>query len=498
MSELDFCGKKILVMGLGVQSGGVEAIKFLWRLGARLTVTDIRAQRLLLGSMRLLRKYRGIRYHFGRHLKSDVRGADYILKNPGVPPHSPYIHYARRMGVPILTDIGIFFRLCPALIIGVTGTRGKSTASYLIWKFLQASTKIDGKIYPVRTPLTPARLAKAMAKRVGGNGRDSRWECNAPIGRSRSARSNGVYLAGNIGSSVLSILPKLTAQDIVVVELSSFQLHDLAAQKVSPHIAVITNIYQDHLNWHSNFKTYISAKQGIIRHQNAGDYAFVNLSDRNIKIMIRPVQSRVVTAKLPRKLSDIVGKNIGQHYNQTVALALAVGRHLGVSTGRMVEILRKFRGLPGRQEIIGPFRGIHFVNDTTATIPDATLAAIRRFSASRRNRARLILIAGGADKKLDFEPLAKEILRSVSVLILLPGDATEKLKKALNIKIKILKAPKLVIQEAKTMKAAVNAAWNLSKKGDWIVLSPGAASFGLFMNEFDRGKQFVNEIKCKK
>lgn len=447
-NEINFSGRKVLAMGLGVQSGGVEAIKFLWHRGARLTVTDIRSRRDLLESVLQLKKYRGIRYCFGKHLRSDIRLADYVLKNPGVPPHSPYIRYARRRGVPILTDIGIFFKLCPAQIIGVTGTRGKSTAAYLIWKFLRASTKISGK----------------------------------------------AYLAGNIGSSVFSILPKLNKKDVVVLELSSFQLEDLSPQKISPHISVITNIYQDHLNWHGGLKKYILAKQTVIRYQNPEDYAFVNMRDRNVRAMIRGIRSSAVSAVLSKKFKKIVGKNIGAHYYQTVALALAVGKHFGVPARRMLEILHKFRGLPGRQELIGTIRGVYLVNDTTATIPDATMAAIRRFFAAKRSNANLILIAGGTDKKLDFKELAVEILKNVDFLVLLPGDATKKLEKALSLKYKVLRMPKLIIRYAKTMREAVNTAWRLSRKGDWIILSPGAASFGLFLNEFDRGKQFIREV----
>lgn len=446
---LDFYGKKVLVLGLGIQSGGVEAVKFLWRRGAKITVTDLRPRQALQESLQHLQKYRHIRYVLGRHRKSDIRAADCIVKNPGISPRSPYLGYARRLKIPILTDMGLFFELCPAPIIGITGSRGKSTAAYLIWRFLNSIPRFRGK----------------------------------------------TYLAGNIGSSVLAILPKLDEKSMVVLELSSFQLQDLSPERKSPHLAVITNIYRDHLNWHRNFQEYIAAKRIIVRYQTPRDRAFINSRDRNVRTMTRHVHSRVISVKLPMILYAIVDKNLGVHYRPTVALAVALGKHFGVSSRRMIKILKKFRGLPGRQEKIGTVRGVHFVNDTTATIPDAAIAAIERFSALKNQDAKLILIAGGSDKKLDFGAMSEEIRRKVNTLILLPGDGTEKIKKVLNIEYPVLRKNKLQIKEVKNMGEAVKTAWRTAQTGDWIILSPGAASFGLFLNEFDRGKQFIKELK---
>ncbi|KKU06238.1 MAG: UDP-N-acetylmuramoylalanine-D-glutamate ligase [Parcubacteria group bacterium GW2011_GWA2_45_30] len=456
---LNFSGKKVLVMGLGIQGGGLEAVKFLWRNGVKITVTDLRSRWVLKKSIRQLRKYRGIHYVLGGHRKSDFKITDFVLKNPGVPPHSLYLRYAKGLGIPILTDIGIFLRFCPAPVIGITGTRGKSTAAYLIWKFLQ-------------------KRGLTRTKRE----------------QTQNIQYKRVFLSGNIGKSPLGYLPLLKKNDLVVLELSSFQLEDLASEHKSPQIAVVTNIYRDHLNWHKNFREYIAAKRSIVRYQTPEDYAFVNSADLGVRKMTHGINSRIRSVKLPNKFRAIVDKNIGVHYRQIVALAVAVGTHLGVPLRRMLKILKGFRGLPGRQEKIGTIRGVHFINDTTATIPDATVAALRRFHALKKPAERIILIAGGSDKKLDFSVLAKEILYKVDTLILLPGDATEKLKKILLLEHNQA-TREIIIKEVKTMHDAVKSAYLSAKNRDWILLSPGAASFGLFLNEFDRGRQFVEEVK---
>ncbi|TSD03781.1 MAG: UDP-N-acetylmuramoylalanine--D-glutamate ligase, partial [Parcubacteria group bacterium Greene0714_36] len=192
-------------------------------------------------------------------------------------------------------------------------------------------------------------------------------------------------------------------------------------------------------------------------------------------------------ASFPASFKKTVDDNLGVHYRPSVALALAVGRHFGVLESAMKKTLAAFRGLDGRQEDIGVYGGIRFINDTTATIPDAAIAAITRFQklAGKNN---LLLIAGGQDKKMDFKKVAATIERSVNMLILLPGTATEKLKKE-------LKKVKIKISGASSMKDAVHTAYRAAKKGDYVLLSPGAASFGLFLNEFDRGDQFTAEVK---
>lgn len=454
--------KNMLVMGLGLHGGGAGAVEFLARHGARVTVTDLRTRRQLAPSLKALAKYPHIRYVLGRHRTQDFLAADMIIKNPGVRRNSPYLKAADAAGIPITSDMGIFFAACPAPIIGVTGTRGKSTTTYLIWKLL------------------------------------------------KTKYGNRVYYGGNIRKSVLTILPRIKKSDIVVLELSSFQLQDLAAEKVSPHIAVITNLLRDHLNWHRDMREYRDAKSAIFRFQKSGDILFYNDKDAGARRLAARAPALARSApRLAPTLQTIVDRNLGEHYRASAALAVAVAEHYGITDTAIIQTIRGYRGLAGRQEIIAEIRGVTFVNDTTATIPDAAVAAIQRFSkilrdggvykkdghmgrvARFRHRTtsgagKLILIAGGSDKKLDFRAMKREMKKYVAAAIFLPGNATEKIKHAL---------PSTKTYAVKSMADAVRTAVTIAQKGDFVVLSPGAASFGLFLNEFDRGDQFAAEVK---
>ncbi len=440
-ADLDFKDKQVLVMGLGLHGGGAGAAEFLVKEGADVTVTDLRTKKELALSLRLLARYRGIRYVLGRHREQDFRTADFILKNAGIRRDNPFLRQAEKSGIPIASDVGIFFRLCPARIIGVTGTRGKSTTTYLIWKFL-----------------------KTKFRRV--------------------------HYGGNIRRSVLSILPRIKKNDLVVLELSSFQLQDLGYERKSPHIAVFTSLLEDHLNWHRNMQEYIDAKRAIFRYQRPDDHLFIHNKDYVVRRLAAQAPSKMHIAVLPETLAKIVDKNLGSHYRPAAALAVAVGWHFRAAPAAMKRVLAAFRGLEGRQEQVRVLGGVRFINDTTATIPDAAIAAIMRFR-KRAGRGRLILIAGGQDKKLDFTKMAAMILKSVDALVLLPGTATEKLAKILVKFRRVLST----LHNARSMQEAVRIAWQSAKQGDYIVLSPGAASFGLFLNEFDRGDQFADAVR---
>lgn len=453
MSNVYFRGKKVLVMGLGLHGGGVETVKFLLKEGASVTVTDLRKRRDLAPSLKKLKKYRHIRYVLGKHRKSDFLKSDLVIKNPGVTPDSPYLVFAKRYGIPVTTDVGIFFRRFPGKIIGVTGTRGKSTCAYLIWLLLQK--KLRGR----------------------------------------------AHLGGNIRKSVLPILAGANQKDYAVLELSSFQLEDLAQERKGrapegggarpfqgrPEIAVITNILPDHLNWHKTFKNYLRAKSYIFAFQKKGDYIFANPADETVRKMVKNAHSQVIYPELPQKLHELVSSKIGKHYEPVAALALAVAKHLGVPQKNALKELARFGGLPGREEEIAIRRGVRFINDTTSTIPEAALAALNRFSNEKGN---IILIAGGSDKKLNFKTLVKKIREKVKMLILLPGRASEKIKQGL----KTMNYETQKIHRARSMEEAVKTARRLAQKGDRVILSPGAASFGLFLNEFDRGDKFVKEV----
>ncbi|OHA02548.1 MAG: UDP-N-acetylmuramoylalanine--D-glutamate ligase [Candidatus Sungbacteria bacterium RIFCSPHIGHO2_02_FULL_52_23] len=443
MNPEDVRGKHILIMGLGLHGGGAGAVEFFVRQGARVTVTDLRTRRELTPTLRALARLKGVRYVLGEHRAEDFLAADLIVKNPGVRRDSPHLKEALARGVPVTSDIAIFFALCPAQIVGVTGTRGKSTTTYLIWQILK--TKFGSR----------------------------------------------VHYGGNIRRSVLGILPEIKKDDLVVLELSSFQLMDLTVEKKSPAVAVLTNIMRDHLNWHRGMREYTQAKSVVFRYQHARDVLFIPAGDDALRRLAAKAPGRVSEVRLPMSLQDAVDRNLGAHYRPAATLAVGVARHFGVAPAAIARTITAFKGLESRQHMIGTVRGVHFVDDTTATIPPATIAAIRRFRGRAGADHKLILIAGGQDKKLDFGAMIAEMKKSADAVVLLPGSATDRMMRELRSK-----KQELRIKKASSMKQAVHTAYRMARRGDYILLSPGATSFGLFLNEFDRGEQFARAVKA--
>ena len=455
-----FKNKKVLIMGLGLLSGGVGAVKFFVKEGAQVLVTDKRSPKDLKKSLNKIKRL-PIKLVLGRHKKEDFKNFELIIKNPAVPNNSPYLEVAKNHNIPIKTDIDIFFDLCKTPIIGVTGTKGKSTVTTLIYLLLKSK-------YP------------------------------------------DTILAGNIGVSPLEIFTKLTKKSKVVLELSSFELENL---KKSPKIAVITNIFPDHLNRYKNFRDYIKAKKPIFKYQNKKDILVLNFDDfqtRKFSVSapssiyffskkIQPTKNQLKKFACFLKNRKIYFNNekkyffdtknlklYGEHNISNVLAAVSVAKILRISSENIKKILRSFTGISNRQEFIGKYQGVKYFNDTTATTPQSTIAAIQTFN-QRFPDSEIILIAGGQDKNLDYKNLAKEIQRKINHLIFLPGSASEKMKKELQKKVKIF--------SANSIEKAVLIAAKAAKKGDIVLFSPAAASFNLFKNEFDRGKKFRQALQ---
>jgi len=398
-------------MGLGLLGGGIGAAKFFYKQGAKVLITDLKTRKELKESIKKLNQ---VKLVLGKHRKQDFINADLIIRNPGVPRESKYLKIAKNNNIPIKTDIDIFFDLCPGTIIGITGTKGKSTVATLIYLFLK-------KKYPK------------------------------------------TFLAGNIGISPLEILPRIKKKTKVVLELSSFELENL---KKSPKVAVITTLFPDHLNRYKNFKDYVNAKKSIFKYQNKNDILVLNKDDIETKKLCLEAKSKVCFFK---------GSNI--------SAAVLVAELFKISKKDIKKVLSNFKGVPHRQEFIAEKKGIKYFNDTTATNPEAVIFAIETFR-KRFPKSKIILIAGGEDKKLIYRSLARKIKRDVDYVVLLPGTGSNKLKKDLS-----------KLYPVKSMNQAVRKASYLAQKGDIVLLSPGAASFNLFENEFDRGNQFVKAVK---
>lgn len=394
----NWAGKKVVIMGLGLHGGGVGVVKFFVKQGADVLVTDLKTKSQLKESVDKLKKL-NIKFVLGRHREKDFTEADLVIKNPAVKAGSFYLKKAKE----IKTDIQIFFDLFEGEIIGITGTKGKSTAATLIYNLLKK-------------------------------------------------KYSNIFLAGNIGISPLEIFKKTNKKSKVILELSSFELEDL---EKSPHIAVVTNLFEDHLNRYKDFKEYINSKKSIFKFQTKNDLLFLNKDNKYTKSFAKEAKGRVVFFKDRKE-------------------ALAIAEYYKIKNAK--KIIEFFKGVSHRQEYIATKKGVKYINDTAATTPESVMLAIKKFK-------NIILIAGGEDKNLNYEELKKEIKKNIKHLILLPGTATDKFKKGLNY------------TPASSMKQAVKKASQIAERGDIVLLSPGAASFNLFKNEFDRGNQFIKYVK---
>ncbi len=455
---IELKGKKVLVLGLGLHGGGVATALWLYKQGAKLIVSDLRSKEVLRPSLAKLKNYK-IEFTLGEHRQQDVAWADVVVQNPGVPKESVFIKSAKKLGKTVVNEAALFFDRCAGTVIGVTGTRGKSSTAALLAALLRAK-------FP------------------------------------------DVILAGNIGSAaMLAIVDKIKPGQIVVLELSSWQLEGLAAGKTAPHVSVVTNLYPDHLNRYKSLADYYKSKEEIFRYQTAADYLILNADQAQLREWEKPALSHVMffgTQEHGRygiylkhgrvfwrqhkedqeiiKISDI---NLAGRHNLTNALAaITVARLFNVSLADMKKVLASPPVLSGRQELVREMKGLKFINDTTATTPEATLAALERFGAGKKN---IILIAGGADKNLDYEAWARGVKKHCAAAFLLAGPASDKMAKAL-VGFKNLRSGYA------SLTGAVKDALKSAAGGNIILFSPGAASFNMWNHEFARGDEFVKIV----
>jgi UDP-N-acetylmuramoylalanine--D-glutamate ligase len=442
---MDFRDKKITVMGLGLLGRGIGIVKYLAGKGARVTVTDLKSNSILKSSVAEVRHFlknkkgtHQVKFILGKHRLEDFRNEDMIFKAAGVPLDSIYIKEARNHGVPVFMDDALFALLAPCKIIGVTGTRGKTTTSTLI-----------------------AEIAKATGKKV--------------------------YLAGNIkGMATLPLLDKVEKDDIVVLELSSWQLQGWRDLKISPHISVVTNIYPDHQNYYKNsMAKYVYDKEAIFANQKKNDFLVLNKNCAWCKKFSKKAPGKVIWFSANGVPCGWNLKILGEHNLENIAAAVAVGKILDLPVVKIKKTVENFRAVPGRLEFVREVRGVKYYNDTTATMPEATIAALRAIGGNK-----IILICGGADKNLNFKDLVPAIKKHTKAVVLLNGTATPKLRQKL-----LVTRYSLPVTLADNMCEAVKTARKFAVRGDVVLLSPAAASFGMFKNEFDRGDQFLREVK---
>lgn len=430
-------------MGLGLLGKGLGDARFLAQSGAIVTVTDLKTKAELSSSVEALSKYPNIRFVLGKHDFKDFEDCDFVLKAQGVPLDSPYIAHARTNGVPVRMDDELFLEHCPKdiTIIGVTGTRGKTTTASLVFHIL-----------------------KSAGKRA--------------------------HLGGNIrGVATLELLPKIKPGDFVVLELSSWQLQGFHERKISPHIAVFTNFMDDHLNYYPSRKEYFFDKTAIYAYQNTDD---VLIATEPLLAKIKKPKAKIITARfsdVPKSWKPLIP---GSHNTENIACAAAVATSLGIPKTKIKQAVESFHGVHGRLEYMKTLSGnIRIYNDNSASTPEATMTAIRALATNNKN---IVLVLGGADKGVPCNSLVKEIERSCRHIVLLPGTGTDIF---LATRKKILRGniQTVPITPAKNLSDAVAIARSLICKNDIFLFSPGFASFGAFTNVYDRGDQFEQIVK---
>ena len=441
-------GKKVLVMGLGLLGGGIAAAKWLVKHGAKVTVTDLKDKKTLAPSVKSLgTAAKKIRLVLGKHNESDFKNHDIVVVNPAVPRPSPFLKIARGSGAALENEASLFFRFCKNPVIGVTGTRGKTTTANWIHYFLKQK-------YP-QSVLT-------------GNSSDN---------------------------PMLKALDGLDGQSPVVVELSSWHLEILPTAKKSPHIAVITNLYPDHLNRYKNITEYASAKANIFKHQTGDDFLILNKKNNWTRFFLKQ-KPRGQTLFIPYPTSPFSPPftPFGNHNLQNLMTAALAAHTAGLDWSLIKKTVKTLPQIKFREEVIWQNGGLTIINDTTATSPDATVAALKRF-AYRGSTS--ILIAGGTDKNLEFDDWARAVKKFVMPenLFLLEGSATARMLDSLN-RIGYFKktAPRLYLNFNTLLTSGLKRA-KIIKGKKILLFSPGAASFEKFKNEFDRGEKFNDFIK---
>ena len=370
---LPFAGKKITVMGLGVLGRGVGDVEFLAHCGAEVLVTDKKTSEELASSVARLKAYPNVTLHLGEHTEEDFTSCDMVIKAAGVPTASAFIDAAHAHGVPVYMSTALFARAAMemgATIVGVTGTRGKSTVTRMIYESLKAAGK-------------------------------------------------EVLLGGNIrGVSTLALLPQVTKQTIAVLELDSWQLQGFGDLGISPQIAVFTNLLADHQNYYKNEEDYFNDKANIFAFQKEGDTL---ICGKEIEERIRTEEPSVAPLVPPAIPSDSTLKLPGEHNRENASLAAEALRAVGLTENQIRIGLESCESLEGRLQFVREVRGIKIYNDNNATTPDATIAALRALDTGAKN---IVLIMGGADKGLDASALLYEIAQTTKRVILLAGTGT--------------------------------------------------------------------------
>ena len=460
----DLAGRRVTLVGLGRLGGGEGAARFLTDRGARLTVTDLRSRQQLAPSIDRLQD-RNIDYRLEEHLPRDVREAELVVANPGVPREADILRHATAAGVPVTSPMNMFMALCAAPTVGITGSNGKSTTTSMTGTILRRTDR--------RT-----------------------------------------WVGGNIGGSLLPDVDDIEPGDVVVLELSSYQLEDLSELHISPGVAVVTNLSLNHLRRHGTMEAYERAKQYIGAHQDEDDTLILNATDSRLCAWGReagPARRLYFRADAPLRddtegafardrdlIVCIDGREeticdaselplSGIHNRENALAAATAARVSGAGPEEIRQGLMDFQPLEHRQEFVGRVDQVSVYNDSLSTTPRSAVAAVR--STDRP----LVVIAGGYDKKLPLDGLAREIAREAEGLVTLGETGPELARQTREAAGEA--SDGLVIEQAETLEEAIDTGLEISPSGGSLLFTPACASFDMFENSEERGKKFKKLVR---
>jgi UDP-N-acetylmuramoylalanine--D-glutamate ligase len=434
-------GTRALVIGLARE--GIDLTRFLTTHGAQVVVTDRKPPEALTEAIAQLDGAE-VTYRLGGHALSDLDEIDVVYASPGVPPEHELLEGARQRQIAVSSLVELFFALCPAPIVGITGSAGKSTTTSLLGEMFTAA------------------------------GRD-------------------VFVGGNIGRPLLGQLEHMTAASWVVMELSSFQLEPL---RVSPHVALVTNVTPNHLDRHPSMEAYWAAKGQILAHQSAADWAILNADDawslkyrpraRSLRFSLEGV---VEGAYLAQDRLMLLGEPLleasevplrGRHNLANVLAAAATAHAAGIEREPMRAAIKAFKGVAHRLQTVAERSGVTFVDDSIATAPERSIAALQAYHEP------LVLIAGGRDKHLPMQEWAALIVKRVKHVVLL-GEMSDLVAEAIRAQDPAYRA----VTRAGSMDAAVAQAAQVARSGDVVLLSPGGTSYDMYNDFEERGRDFA-------
>ena len=448
--------KKVAVIGIGVSN--IPLIEYLYQKQANVTIFDDREEEKLGANIIEKVKRYGFKYYLGKNNLKNLKGFDLIFRSPSCMPTKPELEEEKKRGAIVTTEIEQLMKIAPCKVIGITGSDGKTTTTTLTYQILK----------------------------------DAGYT---------------VHLGGNIGIPLFTKLNEITPDDIIVLELSSFQLMGM---DISPEIAAITNITPNHLNIHKDYQEYIDAKKNIFKYQNEKGILVLNADNDITNSCKEEASGKVIMFSSKQKLEngfivdtdgiikecdDGIRRHIvdtkelklkGMHNFQNVCTALALTKGL-VDTDKAVETIKEFSGVNHRLELVRVIDGVEWYNDSASTTPTRGISALNSF-----NDKEIILIAGGADKNLDYTPIGKPIVEKVKCLILI-GQTANKIYEAVKKELET-QHKNLDIHMCETFEQSLDFAKRVAKPGQVVLFSPASTSFDMFKDMYDRGDKFKEKV----